>query len=67
MKAARIAQYGDAGVVAVEELPRPPLGAGMVLVEVHAASLEDIFVAYMQDGNGVSESQSQEIERIETS
>jgi NADPH:quinone reductase-like Zn-dependent oxidoreductase len=39
MKAARIAQYGDAGVVAVEELPRPPLGAGMVLVEVHAASL----------------------------
>jgi NADPH:quinone reductase-like Zn-dependent oxidoreductase len=40
MKAARITQYGDAGVVSLTaDVPRPPAGSGKVLVEVHAASL----------------------------
>ncbi len=40
MKAARITQYGDAGVVSIaSDVPRPPTGTGKVLVEVHAASL----------------------------
>jgi alcohol dehydrogenase len=52
MKAARISRYGDAGVVAVEETPRPPLAPGKVLIEVHAASLNPadsmIRLGYMQ-------------------
>lgn len=40
MKAAQITQYGDASVVAIrQDVPRPPMGGGKVLVEVHAASL----------------------------
>jgi alcohol dehydrogenase len=40
MKAARIDQYGDAGVVAIiPDAPRPAAGNGNVLVEVRAASL----------------------------
>jgi NADPH:quinone reductase-like Zn-dependent oxidoreductase len=40
MKAAQITQYGDASVVAVtKDAPRPAVGPGQVLVEVHAASL----------------------------
>jgi alcohol dehydrogenase len=40
MRAARIAQYGDVSVVAVEkDIPRPQAGPGKVLVEVHAAGL----------------------------
>jgi NADPH:quinone reductase-like Zn-dependent oxidoreductase len=40
MKAAQITHYGDAHVVAITpDVPRPPMGGGKVLVEVHAASL----------------------------
>lgn len=39
MKAAQIKAYGDASVVEVVEIDKPSAGAGQVLVEVEAASL----------------------------
>lgn len=39
MKAAQISQYGDPSVVKINEIDKPVLGAGQVLVEVHASSL----------------------------
>ncbi len=53
MKAARITQYGDVGVVQVAAgLPKPAVAEGQVLVEVRAASLNpaDSFIrlGYMQ-------------------
>jgi alcohol dehydrogenase len=39
MKAARIAQYGDASVVTVTDTDKPSAGEGEVVLEVHAASL----------------------------
>jgi NADPH:quinone reductase len=43
MKAVQISQYGDVGVLNVtQEAPRPTVGGGKVLVEVHAASVNPI-------------------------
>jgi NADPH:quinone reductase-like Zn-dependent oxidoreductase len=40
MKAAQITHYGDASVVAIsQDVPRPPAGAGKLLVDLRAASL----------------------------
>lgn len=39
MKAAQIAEYGDASVIKINEINKPTAGNGQVLVEVHAASL----------------------------
>jgi alcohol dehydrogenase len=49
MKAAQIAQYGDVSVVAVKpDVAKPVAGGGMVLVEVHAASLNPVDSAIRQ-------------------
>lgn len=42
MKAVLMRKYGDNAVVEVADVPRPTLGAGEVLVEVHAASVNPI-------------------------
>jgi len=43
MRAAQIREYGDAGVLSVEEnAPAPAVGSGQVLVAVHAASLNPV-------------------------
>jgi NADPH:quinone reductase-like Zn-dependent oxidoreductase len=43
MRAAQITQYGDARIVKVAtDVPRPTAGAGKVLVEIHAASLNPV-------------------------
>lgn len=39
MKAAQIHEYGDASVVQVNDIDKPAVGEGQVLVEVHASSL----------------------------
>ena len=39
MRAAVCAEYGEPGVVRIEDLPPPSLGAGQVRVRVHAAAV----------------------------
>ncbi len=39
MKAAQISEYGDPSVVVINEIEKPTVNEGQVLVEVHAASL----------------------------
>src|SRR5688572_9540749 len=39
MKAAQISEYGDPSVVKINEVEKPTLGEGQILVEVHASSL----------------------------
>ncbi len=42
MKAVQINSYGDAGVLAVSEAPKPAPASGQVLIEVHAASVNPV-------------------------
>lgn len=53
MKAAQISSYGDASVVAVNDIEKPTPKEGQVLVEVHAASLNPfdskLRFGYMKD------------------
>jgi alcohol dehydrogenase len=49
MKAAQISEYGDASVVNVNEVEKPPLSEGQVLVEVYASSLNP-FDSMVRDG-----------------
>lgn len=49
MKAAQISDYGDASVIQVNEIAKPIIEAGKVLVEVHAASLNP-FDSKLRDG-----------------
>jgi NADPH:quinone reductase-like Zn-dependent oxidoreductase len=44
MKAAQIKKYGDASVVQINEIDKPKLGEGQVLVEVHASSINPVDV-----------------------
>jgi alcohol dehydrogenase len=39
MKAAQFSEYGDPSVIAINEAPKPTVGEGQVLVEVHASSV----------------------------
>lgn len=39
MKAAQIAEYGDSSVIRINEIKKPEVRTGQVLVEVHASSL----------------------------
>lgn len=52
MKAAQISEYGDASIIKINEVDKPALDAGKVLVEVHAASINPVDSAirsgYMQ-------------------
>jgi alcohol dehydrogenase len=46
MKAVQISQYGDASVLSVKtDAPKPTAGDGMVLLEVHAASINPVDTA----------------------
>jgi NADPH:quinone reductase-like Zn-dependent oxidoreductase len=46
MKAIQISQYGDTGVFTVAtDAPKPAIGAGMVLREVHAVSINPVDTA----------------------
>jgi NADPH:quinone reductase-like Zn-dependent oxidoreductase len=53
MKAAQISQYGDPSVVKINEADQPTPGAGQVVVEVHASSLNpfdtSVRAGYMKD------------------
>jgi alcohol dehydrogenase len=53
MKAAQINDYGDASVITINEVDKPNVGAGQVLVEVHASSLNpfdtSIRAGYMKE------------------
>ncbi len=53
MKAAQFNTYGDPSVINITEVDKPAVGEGMVLVEVHAASLNPfdtkIRAGYMKD------------------
>lgn len=50
MKAARINEYGDPSVVEVVDIDKPTVQEGMVLVEVHASSLNP-FDSKIRDGS----------------
>lgn len=45
MKAARIEEYGSTDVIEIEEIDRPRVGTGEVLVEVYASSINPIDIA----------------------
>jgi len=42
MKAIRVRQFGDPGVMRLEEVPDPKPGPGQVVVRVHAAGVNPV-------------------------
>lgn len=59
MKAVRVHEYGDAGVLSFEDAPLPSPGEGEVLLRVHAASVNPVdwklFPIHGRDVSGVVE------------
>ena len=49
MKAIRVAQYGDPGVLQLQELPQPKPAAGEALIRVHTVGVNFADV-YMRNG-----------------
>lgn len=50
MKAIRIHEFGDIGVLKLEDLPKPAPAAGELLIEVRAASVNPVDYKIRQGG-----------------